>query len=254
MIELQNVSVIYSGDRTALCNVSLQIEKGEFVFLVGATGSGKSTLLKLLYHEELPTTGSVIVAGTDIARMKPREVPFLRRRMGIVFQDYGLLPNKTVFENVAYALRVIGATRREIRRKVPEALGQVGLAHRCDAFPNQLSGGEQQRVAIARALVNNPAILVADEPTGNLDPDTSMGIVSIINEINERGTTVIVATHDKHIVDTAKRRVIALDRGMLIRDDRQGDYVGDSNGAGVEMVEAVVLHANVADEEAVANG
>lgn len=246
MIELHNVSVIYSGDRTALCNVSLQIDKGEFVFLVGATGSGKSTLLKLLYHEELPTTGRVIVAGTDVARMKPREVPYLRRRMGIVFQDYGLLPNKTVFENVAYALRVIGATRREIRRKVPEALSQVGLAQRFDAFPGQISGGEQQRVAIARALVNNPAILIADEPTGNLDPDTSMGIVTLLNEINERGTTVIVATHDKHIVDISKRRVIALDHGQLVRDDRQGAYIGENI---VEVVDAVVINA---DAEALA--
>jgi cell division transport system ATP-binding protein len=157
--------------------------------------------------------------------------------MGIVFQDYGLLPNKTVFENVAYALRVIGAGRRDIRKKVPNALTEVGLAHRCDAFPSQLSGGEQQRIAIARALVNEPTLLIADEPTGNLDPDTSMGIVQVLNEINERGTTVLVATHDKHIVDSAKRRVIALESGQLVRDDRQGAYAGESNGAGPFIIE-----------------
>ena len=224
VIELQDVSVVYPGDRTALSDVSLRVERGEFVFLVGPTGSGKSTLLKLLYREEAPTSGNIIVAGQSLMRMRAREVPYLRRKMGIVFQDYGLLPNKTVFENIAYALRVIGSGRKSVRRKVPVALSSVGLAHRCDAFPSQLSGGEQQRVAIARALVNEPSLLVADEPTGNLDPDTSMGIVQILNEINERGTTVLVATHDKHIVDTSMRRVIALDRGKLVRDDLQGAY------------------------------
>ncbi len=253
MIELQNVSVIYSGDRTALANVSLTVEKGEFVFLVGPTGSGKSTLLKLLYREELPTTGTVSVAGLTISTMRPRDVPYLRRRMGIVFQDYGLLPNKTVFENVAYALRVIGAGRRDIRKKVPNALTEVGLAHRCDAFPSQLSGGEQQRIAIARALVNEPALLIADEPTGNLDPDTSMGIVQILNEINERGTTVLVATHDKHIVDSAKRRVIALESGQLVRDDRQGAYTSESNGAGPFVIESAVVEEDL-ESQPVPNG
>jgi cell division transport system ATP-binding protein len=224
LIELQDVSVVYPGDRSALSGVSLRVEKGEFVFLVGPTGSGKSTLLKLLYHEEIPTSGMVSVAYRCLNHMRPREVPYLRRKMGIVFQDYGLLPNKTVFENVAYALRVIGAGTRELRRKVPAALSAVGLAHRCDAFPGQISGGEQQRVAIARALVNDPPLLIADEPTGNLDPDTSMGIVQILNEINSMGTTVLVATHDKHIVDTSMRRVIALERGKLVRDELQGAY------------------------------
>jgi len=224
MIELQDVSVVYSGERTALSHVSLRIEKGEFVFVVGPTGAGKSTFLKLLYREEAPASGKVIVAGQNVSDIKPHDVPFLRRRMGVVFQDYALLPNKTVFENVAFALRVIGAGRREVRKKVPTARELVGLTHRCDAFPNQLSGGEQQRVAIARALVNDPSLLLADEPTGNLDPDTSMGIAEILSIINVRGTTVVVATHDKHMVDNSLRRVLAFEHGRLVRDESEGAY------------------------------
>ncbi|MGC8666683.1 MAG: cell division ATP-binding protein FtsE [Chthonomonadales bacterium] len=224
MIELHDVSVVYPGERTALAHVSLRIHKGEFVFIVGPTGSGKSTLLKLLYREELHIKGKVLVSGRDLTTLRPREVPFLRRRLGIVFQDFGLLPNKTVFENVAYALRVIGAGRKEIRRKVPPALELVGLVHRCDAFPGQLSGGEQQRVAIARALVNDPPLLLADEPTGNLDPETSLGILRILEHVNVRGTTVLVATHDKYIVDCARKRVVALERGHLVRDELEGTY------------------------------
>jgi cell division transport system ATP-binding protein len=224
MIEMQDVTVVYAGERTALSHVSLRIEKGEFVFIVGATGAGKSTLLKLLYHEEVATSGKVIVAGQNISEMRAREVPHLRRRMGVVFQDFGLLPNKTLFENVAFALRVIGAGRREVRKKVPAALDTVGLTHRCDAFPNEISGGEQQRIAIARALVNEPPILIADEPTGNLDPDTSMGIFEILSQINIRGTTVVVATHDKQMVDMARKRVVEFENGRIVRDEKQGLY------------------------------
>jgi cell division transport system ATP-binding protein len=224
MIELQDVSVVYAGERAALSQVSLRIEKGEFVFIVGPTGAGKSTLLKLLYREEIPTGGKVIVAGQNVTEIRPRDVPFLRRKMGVVFQDFGLLPGKTAFENVAFALRVMGAGRREVRKKVPSALDMVGLTHRCDAFPHQLSGGEQQRIAIARALVNDPPLLLADEPTGNLDPDTSQGIADLLCYINMRGTTVVVATHDKQIVDAARRRVAEFDRGCLVRDEKRGGY------------------------------
>ncbi|HXG24516.1 MAG TPA: cell division ATP-binding protein FtsE [Chthonomonadales bacterium] len=228
MIELQNVSVFYAGERTALSHINLRIEKGEFVFIVGSTGAGKSTLLRLLYREEIPTSGKVIVAGQNLALLKPRDVPYLRRRMGVVFQDFGLLPNRTVFENVAFALRVIGAGRREIRRKVPAVLDLVGLTHRCDALPHEISGGEQQRVAIARALVNDPPLLLADEPTGNLDPDTSLGIAQLLAHVNLRGTTIIVATHDKQIVDQARRRVVELEWGRIVRDEKQGAYTREA--------------------------
>ncbi|MCS6777707.1 MAG: cell division ATP-binding protein FtsE [Chloroherpetonaceae bacterium] len=224
MIQLQNVTVNYGNEWIALYQVSLCVNKGEFVFIVGPTGAGKSTLLKLLYREETATQGTVRVAGHDLNHMPSREVPLFRRRLGIVFQDFGLLPNKTVYENVAFALRVTGESSRTIRRKVPHVLEMVGLAHRPDAFPHQLSGGEQQRVAIARALVNDPPLLLADEPTGNLDPDTSLGIVQLLHHINVRGTTVIVATHDHTIVDRMQRRVVALERGRLVRDDQQGAY------------------------------
>lgn len=231
MIELQDVSVVYAGERTALSQVSLKVVKGEFVFLVGPTGAGKSTLLKLLYREETATTGHVLVDGKDVHKLRACDVPFLRRRMGVVFQDFGLLPNKTIFENVAFALRVIGASRREVRKRTSDALTQVGLLLRCDAFPHQLSGGEQQRVAIARALVNDPPLLLADEPTGNLDPETSRGIAQILYDINARGATVVVATHDKPLVDIAQRRVVAFERGKLIRDDSEGGYEGIDNPA-----------------------
>ena len=224
MIELQDVTVTYPGARTALNHATLRVDSGEFVFLVGSTGSGKSTLLKLIYREEIPTSGHVMVRGRMISHIPYREVPFLRRQMGIVFQDFGLLPNKTVFENVAFALRVIGAGRREIRTKVPEVLQLVGLAHRCDAFPAQLSGGEQQRVAIARALVNDPPLLIADEPTGNLDPETSLGIMDLLTDINDRGATVIVATHDVNIVVRMCKRVVEIERGFIVRDEREGSY------------------------------
>ena len=224
MIELNDVTVTYPGGRTALTGATLRVERGEFLFLVGSTGSGKSTLLKLIYREEVPSSGTVIVSGRMISHIPYREVPLLRRQMGIVFQDFGLLPDKTVFENVAFALRVIGAGRREVRKRVPEALQMVGLAHRCDAFPNQISGGEQQRVAIARALVNDPPLLLADEPTGNLDPETSLGIMELLSDINDRGATVVAATHDHHIVDRLHKRVVEIDRGRIVRDEREGSY------------------------------
>lgn len=224
MISLKNVSVTYRNEWTALTGATFCVEKGEFVFIVGPTGAGKSTLLKLLYREEVADSGEVSVMGHDLMKMRLREIPFFRRKLGIVFQDYGLLPNKTVYENVAFALRVTGAGRQAVRQKVPAALEMVSMTHRPDAFPHQLSGGEQQRVAIARALVNDPPILLADEPTGNLDPETSMGIVSLLNHINIRGTTVIVATHDQAIVDKLQKRVVAFERGRIVRDDRQGAY------------------------------
>ncbi len=234
MIELQAVTVAYRNQVTALSHVDLYVAKGEFVFIVGPTGAGKSTLLKLLYRDEKATEGRVIVAGQDLNAIRPGEVPHFRRKLGIVFQDFGLLPNKTVYENVAFALRVIGAGKAAIRRQVPGVLEMVGMAHRPDSFPAQLSGGEQQRVAIARALVNDPPLLLADEPTGNLDPDTSHGIAQLLNHINIRGTTVLVATHDATIVDRMPRRVLAFAQGCLVRDDAQGAYreavVGRGNG------------------------
>jgi cell division transport system ATP-binding protein len=224
MIDLRDVSVTYLNERKALSSISLRVSPGEFVFLIGPTGAGKSTLLKLLYREDTTFTGTVRVGGHDLAAMRPRDVPRFRRRMGVVFQDFGLLPTMTVFENVAFALQVIGASRREIRKKVPAALELVQLARRCDAYPHQISGGEQQRLAIARALVNEPPLLIADEPTGNLDPETSLGIGSILDEIHRAGTTVIVATHDKFVVDALRKRVVELDNGCIVRDEPQGSY------------------------------
>ncbi|MBM3502013.1 MAG: ATP-binding cassette domain-containing protein, partial [Armatimonadetes bacterium] len=200
------------------------IPKGEFVFITGASGSGKSSLLQMVYREREPTEGSVVVAGQDVAAMDRSRVPFLRRQIGVVFQDFRLLPQLDVRENVGFALDVVGASRREKSRKVPIALELVGLTHKMDAFPDELSGGEQQRISIARALVNNPPLLLADEPTGNLDPETSWDIVQLLASIAERGTTVVVATHDKYIVDGMRRRVIALAQGVVIRDDEGGAY------------------------------
>jgi len=224
MIELRGVSVVYPGGIQALRDVSLSIEKGEFAFIVGPTGTGKSTLLKLIYRDELPTSGKVFVNGQDVTRLRGNAVARLRRSIGVVFQDFGLLPRKTAWENVAFAAYVIGTPRREIRVRVREVLDLVGLAERANAYPNQLSGGEQQRVAIARAIVNNPPILLADEPTGNLDPATSLDIIRILEKINTRGTTVVVASHDQHIVDHMKKRVIGLDKGEVTRDEARGTY------------------------------
>lgn len=224
MILLSNVTKTYPNGSTALDDVSFIVERGEFVFIVGPSGSGKSTLIKLLMHEETPTNGQVIINNKDIGKLKRREIPYLRRSMGVVFQDFRLLSNKTVFENVAFAMDIIGASRKEIRRQVPNVLSLVGLSHKAKSYPKQLSGGEQQRVALARALVNNPAFLIADEPTGNLNPKVAMEIMELLDNINKRGTTVIMATHAKDIVDAMKKRVIAIEDGKIVRDESRGGY------------------------------
>jgi cell division transport system ATP-binding protein len=225
VIRLENISKVYpAGARPALDGVSLNIDKGEFVFLIGQSGSGKSTVLRLLLREDLPTTGVVTVDGRNLGRMPSRKVPELRRRIGCVFQDFRLLPKKTVYENVAFALEVINKSPKAIRRTVPEVLDLVGLEGKAQRLPNELSGGEQQRVAIARAFVNRPLVLLADEPTGNLDPDTSQGIMSLLERINRTGTTVVMATHDNNIVDAMRRRVIELEFGKVIRDQSRGVY------------------------------
>lgn len=224
MIIFSNVSKVYPNGSTALDNISFFIERGEFVFIVGPSGSGKSTLIKLLMHEEKATSGDVIINSVNVGALSPKEIPYLRRSMGVVFQDFRLLPNKTVFENVAFAMEIVGSSKREIRRQVPNLLSLVGLSHKAKSYPNQLSGGEQQRVAFARALANNPAILVADEPTGNLNPKAAMEIMELLDNINKRGTTVIMATHAKDIVDAMKKRVIAIEDGVITRDENRGGY------------------------------
>jgi cell division transport system ATP-binding protein len=224
VIRFFNVSKVYPNGVKALTGITLQIEKGEFVFLVGPSGAGKSTLIKLIFREELPTKGQIYIGGRSIVRMKHREVPGLRRQIGMVFQDFRLLPDRTVFENVAFAMQVVGAGWKEIKKRVPEVLQQMGIQDRMKYYPRQLSGGEQQRVAIARALVNRPVILIADEPTGNLDMDTSWEIMHYFQEINRQGTTVLVATHAREIVDALRKRVIALERGNIVRDEYQGAY------------------------------
>lgn len=225
MIKFENVTKVYSkSDRPALDNVSLEVEKGEFVFLVGLSGSGKSTFLRLVLREEKPTSGKIHVAGKDLTQISNWKVPELRRQVGTVFQDFRLLPNKTVSENVAFTLHVLGFSRKEIAREVPEVLELVGLEDKGDRKPGELSGGEQQRVAIARAYVSNPAILIADEPTGNLDPATSVGIMKLLDRINREGTTVVMATHDSGIVDQMRKRVIELESGNVVRDQARGVY------------------------------
>ena len=223
MIEFKNVSKVYETGTEAVHNANFKIDKGEFVFLVGSSGSGKSTLIKLILKEEEPTRGNIIINGKDTTYLKPKRVPFLRRSMGVVFQDFRLLPDKTVYENVAFAMYIVKATPRHIRRQVPMVLSLVGLSAKAKMYPNELSGGEQQRVALARALVNNPSMIIADEPTGNLDPDTAWEIMNLLNDINLRGTTVVMATHAKNIVDTMKKRVIHIDKGNII-SDRKGGY------------------------------
>ena len=224
MIKLENVTKVYKGDVVALRDATVDIGKGEFVFLVGASGSGKSTFIRLLNREEVPEHGTIFVAGKDIGELSSWKVPYLRRNIGYIFQDFKLLPKKTVSENVAFALEVIGKPRHVIRKQVPAILELVGLARKVDRFPHELSGGEQQRVSIARAFVNRPLILLADEPTGNLDPQTSVGIMRLLDRINRTGTTVVMATHDRGIVDTMRRRVIELDRGVIVRDQARGVY------------------------------
>lgn len=223
MIEFKNVSKVYDTGTEAVHNANFKIDKGEFVFLVGSSGSGKSTLIKLILKEEEPTRGNIIINGKDTTFLKPKRVPFLRRSMGVVFQDFRLLPDKTVYENVAFAMYIVKATPRHIKRQVPMVLSLVGLSAKAKMYPNELSGGEQQRVALARALVNNPSMIIADEPTGNLDPDTAWEIMNLLNDINLRGTTVVMATHAKNIVDAMNKRVIHIDKGNII-SDRKGGY------------------------------
>jgi cell division transport system ATP-binding protein len=225
MILFDQVTKVYEPNIAGLEEVSLQIDKGEFVFLVGPSGSGKSTFIKLLLKELEVTSGNLIVGGRSLPKLKRSKIPVLRRNIGCVFQDFKLLPNRNVYQNVAYALQVQGKSRAEIRRKVPDIIGLVGLADKSDRFPNELSGGEQQRVSVARAFVNHPPLLICDEPTGNLDPDTSVGIMQLLYRINRTGTTVVMATHDREMVDRMRRRVVALERGRLVRDERRGGYV-----------------------------
>ncbi len=224
MIKLEHVTKTYKGNVTALREATVEIQKGEFVFLVGPSGSGKSTFIRLLNREEMPEGGHIFVAGKDIGDLSMWKVPFLRRNIGCVYQDFKLLSNKTVFENVGFALEVIGRPRNVVRTQVPAILELVGLGNKGERFPHELSGGEQQRVSIARAFVNRPLILLADEPTGNLDPATSVGIMRLLDRINKTGTTVVMATHDRGIVDTMRRRVIELDRGSIVRDQARGVY------------------------------
>src|SRR3954468_11377658 len=229
VVELRNVSKVYDSGTMGLDRASLSIGRGEFVFLVGPTGCGKSTCIRLLLKELEPSEGEVLIAGKPLSKVSRKRVPMLRRNVGTVFQDYKLLPNRTVYDNVAYSLEVIGEGRDEIRRKVPDIIRLVGLSTKLHAYPDELSGGEQQRVSIARAFVNHPPLLLADEPTGNLDPETSIGIMQLIYRINRTGTTVIVATHDKEMVDKMRRRVIELREGRIVRDERSGLYTQDES-------------------------
>lgn len=224
MIEFHNVDKEYENNVRALRNINLKINKGEFVFLVGASGAGKSTLIKLLLKEEEPTAGRIIFNNMDITKVKNRRIPYIRRNIGVVFQDFRLLPNKTVYENVAFAMEIIGAHPKEIRRKVPMVLSLVDLSKKASCFPDQLSGGERQRVSIARAIVNSPPVLIADEPTGNLDPDTAWEIMKVLSDINGRGTTVLMATHSKDIVNKMRKRVVEIHEGRIIRDEQKGGY------------------------------
>ncbi|MEX0947522.1 MAG: cell division ATP-binding protein FtsE [Acidimicrobiia bacterium] len=224
MLRFENVSKVYKGNVTALRDISIDVQKGEFIFLVGPSGSGKSTFLRLLLREEEPSNGRIVVAGRDISALGHWKVPQLRRNIGTIFQDYKLLPSRTVYENVAFAMEVIGRPRHVVRTQVPQVLDLVGLAKKAGRLPNELSGGEQQRVSIARAFVNRPLIVLADEPTGNLDPATTVGIMRILDRINRTGTTVVMATHDQRIVDAMRRRVVELDRGSLVRDQARGIY------------------------------
>ena len=224
LIEMKGVTKKYHRSTTALRDINVSINPGEFVYIVGPSGAGKSSFIKLLYREEKVSAGTLKVGEFNLTKMKKRQIPILRRSIGVVFQDYKLLPKKTVFENVAYAIKVIGEKPREIKKRVPEVLELVGLKHKMRSFPDQLSGGEQQRVAIARAIVNNPKVLIADEPTGNLDPEISWEIMQLLERINLQGTTVLMATHNKQIVDNLRHRVIAIEEGRIVRDEEEGEY------------------------------
>lgn len=224
MIEFINVSKEYDNGVQALKDVNIKIENGEFVFLIGSSGAGKTTITKILMREENATAGEVLLDGKDVTLLSDKEIPYLRRKMGVVFQDFRLLEDRTVYENVEFAMQVVGASRREIRRRVPTVLNMVGLNYKAKMLPRQLSGGEQQRVALARALVNNPSLLIADEPTGNLNPETAMEIMEIFENINAMGTTIIMATHAHDIVDAMHKRVIAIEDGHVVRDEVEGEY------------------------------
>jgi cell division transport system ATP-binding protein len=221
---MQDIWKTYADGTHALRGVSVVIERNEFVYLVGPSGAGKSTFMKLIYREEVPTKGQISVNGFNIGKLKPRKIPYVRRNIGVIFQDFRLLPKLTAYENIAFAMEVIEAPRRVIRKRTLEVLELVGLKNKQNSLPQQLSGGEQQRVAIARAIVNNPAVIVADEPTGNLDPETSWGIMNLLEEINFRGTTIVMATHNKEIVNTLRKRVIAIENGVIARDEARGEY------------------------------
>lgn len=224
MIKFKNVSKIYDNNVKALSDVSIDIESGEFVFLVGPSGAGKSTFIKMLLKEVEPTTGQIVVGDTDLSTLSRKDIPYFRRKIGMVFQDFRLIPNLNVYENVAFAMKVVEASPKEIRRRVPMVLSLVGLSHKYKMFPSELSGGEQQRVSLARAIVNKPSVLIADEPTGNLDPETAKEIMGLLDNINKTGTTILMATHAKDIVDTMKKRVIAIESGEIARDEKRGMY------------------------------
>ena len=226
MIEFNNVSKIYNNNVKALSDVSVKIDSGDFVFLVGPSGSGKSTFIKMLLKEIEPTMGNITVADKKLSEIKRNQIPYYRRKIGMVFQDFRLIPTLNVYENVAFAMRVVEASQKEIRKRVPMVLSLVGLSHKYKMFPNELSGGEQQRVSLAR--VNNPSVLIADEPTGNLDPDTAKEIMELLEDINRSGTTIVMATHAKDIVDSMKKRVIAIEKGSIVRDDRKGMYENEN--------------------------
>ncbi len=224
MIEMHDIWKTYTDGTHALRGVSLRIDSNEFVYLVGPSGAGKSTFMKLIYREEVPTKGQISVSGFNIGKLKARKIPYVRRNIGVIFQDFRLLPQLTVFENVAFAMEVIEAPKRIIKKRTMEVLELVGLQHKHASKPSQLSGGEQQRVSIARAIVNNPSVIVADEPTGNLDPETSIGIMNLLEEINYRGSTIVMATHNKDIVNSIRKRVIAIENGIIVRDEARGEY------------------------------
>ena len=224
MIEFKNVSKVYDSNVKALSNVNIKIDAGDFVFLVGPSGAGKSTFVKMLLKEIEPSDGQIIVDGVELSKIKRNKVPFHRRKIGMVFQDFRLIPSLNVYENVAFAMRVLEVSPQKIKKHVPEVLARVGLSNKHKMFPNQLSGGEQQRVSIARAIVNNPLVLIADEPTGNLDPETAKEIMSLMDDINKSGTTVVMATHAKEIVDEMQKRVIAIEKGQVVRNEEKGGY------------------------------